>query len=225
MGLRPLTTGQLWESCPAQDTPAPGPSGTETGAEGAISDFVASLEVEKSEDQSKGVTATDVRGSLEVLQAAGYSVYAPDGEHVMWGPSDRDVHDGEPGWDWTVDLVVKVIDGDTLDLILSRPYERDLGFHAHQRGRDVFGPMRFRLAGIDAPEVRHEPERARAARQAVIDWIGVWPEQIRALRATTHKPSDRPLPDGAFGRWLVSLHDANTGERLADAMRAAGHQK
>lgn len=78
--------------------------------------------------------------------------------------------------------VSKVVDGDTVDLVV------DLGFHVQVRER-------FRLAGIDTPELRssdpEERERAKAAKARVLELCPVGSDVIVVAEKT-----------GKFGRWL-----------------------
>ena len=83
----------------------------------------------------------------------------------------------------------RVVDGDTADLLI------DLGFHDMRRER-------FRLLGIDTPELRSGDEatriRAEAARAQLTSWLmenmDEWPLRIQAKRD----------PD-SFGRWLAKI--------------------
>jgi len=105
---------------------------------------------------------------------------------------------------------LRVVDGDTVDLLV------DLGFHQ-------LGQCRFRLLGVDAPEVRSASavERAAAAesKAQLASWLcptavkevanlGRWP-----LRIETAKDPDH------FGRWLARVYwteDETGAERCAN---------
>lgn len=81
----------------------------------------------------------------------------------------------------------RVVDGDTVDLIV------DAGFYTTLA-------LRFRLLGVDTPElndrdeeVRETAKRAKAAVEKMLDLAGDWP-----LRIETHKAD-------SFGRWLARV--------------------
>lgn len=80
---------------------------------------------------------------------------------------------------------IKVVDGDTLDLMV------DLGFHS-------FRLERFRILRIDAPEIRGETkglgEAAKSFLQSLVLVEGEWP-----LKINTKKDPD------SFGRWLAEV--------------------
>ena len=97
--------------------------------------------------------------------------------------------------------LVRVVDGDTVDLKV------DLGFH-------MTACLRFRLLGIDAPEVRG-PEKidGRAATHYL--------QSLLAGHDTLYVES---VKTGKFGRWLGLIY---TGARsritVNDQMVTAGH--
>lgn len=102
-------------------------------------------------------------------------------------------------YDYRVIEVRRVVDGDTFDLTVS------VGFH-------LTAALRFRLHGVDTPEVygrNAEPAGAEAS-AFVAGWL-----EGRSLRARTYKGD-------AFGRWLADVYDADTGEDLAAALLEAG---
>lgn len=99
--------------------------------------------------------------------------------------------------------LIRVIDGDSAVLRL------DCGFNTYRIDH-------IRLLGVDAPEVRGvSRERGLAATAYVRGWFalttGEWPLVIE-----THK-SD------AFGRYLGTIWDANTGDCLNSSLLASGH--
>lgn len=106
--------------------------------------------------------------------------------------------------------VIRVIDGDTLDL------EVDLGFR-------VYHQVRVRLADVDAPEPRgDERERGLEAKAFVEEWAELlrhgseWP-----LRIATAKV-------GKYGRWLASVQAPvlpASHRFLEVALRNAGFDK
>ncbi len=85
--------------------------------------------------------------------------------------------------------VKRVVDGDTVDL------EIDLGFYQ-------YGVYRFRLWGIDTPELRGgTPETKASAREAkafVQDWLETHLSERDVLVSTAKADS--------FGRWLGTLY-------------------
>jgi micrococcal nuclease len=99
----------------------------------------------------------------------------------------------------------RVVDGDTLDLMV------DLGFKRYSRER-------IRLMGVDTPETHGETREAGDAATAfVIEWCKTCE---LPLVLESHKKD-------SFGRWLGSLYRQEEGgvmgESLADALLAAGH--
>jgi len=96
--------------------------------------------------------------------------------------------------------VQRVVDGDTVDLVV------DVGFR-------VTVTDRFRLFGIDTPELRAPTyEAGHAARLWLENLIGG-----RELLVETHKPST-----DKYGRWLATLFldDVNVNTALVDAGHA-----
>ena len=102
--------------------------------------------------------------------------------------------------------VDRVVDGDTVDLII------DLGF-------DVLIRERVRLAGIDAPESRTrdltEKARGLAATTFVEEWVDATARSV-VLRSTA-------FGRGKFGRVLGEIFDASGAESLNALMIAEGH--
>jgi micrococcal nuclease len=105
-------------------------------------------------------------------------------------------------------LVTNVVDGDTFDGIV------DMGFR-------IKGHIRFRLLGIDTPELR--PRKGTAAEKA--------DEKVRAKAATMFL-ADTILDEtveiytakgDSFGRWLATVH--HDGVNVNDLMISSGHAK
>lgn len=92
--------------------------------------------------------------------------------------------------------VVKVIDGDTVDLLC------DLGFH-------VRIAIRTRLLGIDAPEL------GTPAGKAARDWLTA--ELTGACTVRTFR-----VPGDKYGRWLAVITHPVLGD-VAAALMAKGH--
>ncbi len=95
--------------------------------------------------------------------------------------------------------VQRVVDGDTVDLAV------DAGFR-------ITFTDRFRLYGIDTPELRTPTyEAGHAARLWLDNLIGG-----RELQVETYKPAT-----DKYGRWLATLHLA--GVNVNTALVDAGH--
>jgi len=102
--------------------------------------------------------------------------------------------------------LLRVIDGDTCDLVI------DLGFHLH-------ATLRFRLLGIDTPELNSkditERERAVAATQALASMLtqggGDWPLLVRTQKADS------------FGRWLADVWVEGAGVHVNQKLLDDGY--
>lgn len=107
-------------------------------------------------------------------------------------------------YDYAVAGVVKVVDGDTVDLRL------DVGLLLSYAGR-------FRLLGVDTPE--RGQDGFSAATEYVRAWLDSMVAQGKTLRVRTHKAD-------SFGRWLVELYAADQDglvhARLSDDLLAVG---
>lgn len=113
------------------------------------------------------------------------------------------------GWVYDEVKVVRVVDGDTVDLELTR----DIGFYHRS-----MVTLRFRLIVVNTPE-RGEANWGNAT-AFTRNWLY---DHAANLLATTYKhDSTSPIPDGGFGRWLVGLSDMVTGETLHQALLDAG---
>lgn len=120
---------------------------------------------------------------------------------------------------YRVTALVKPQDGDTWDYTVTPiegPY--DPGFNDRVTYTTT---KRFRLLGIDAVEAR--TQLGPAATAFAEQWIRA---AIAAgvLEGESFK-HDVTTPDASFGRWLIDLWRTDTGERLVDALRAAGYEK
>lgn len=86
-------------------------------------------------------------------------------------------------YEYKVLQVLRVVDGDTVDL------ELDLGFH-------LTAALRFRLVGVNTPEIFHDPvPDGFTAKQITEEWL-----QARAGLLTV-----RTTKTDAFGRWLAEI--------------------
>ena len=117
-----------------------------------------------------------------------------------------------PSYDYRVE-VVRVVDGDTLDLRV------DLGFYTSMT-------MRFRLLGVDTPE-----RREQGWSDASLFTAGWLEARKGLLRARTAKAD-------SFGRWLADVYATPTGidgvvseagvdvrQHLSDDLIRTGHGK
>lgn len=101
-------------------------------------------------------------------------------------------------YDYKVVEVIRVVDGDTLDVVI------DVGFR-------MTTAQRIRLAGIDTPE-RGQPGWAEAT-ELVRAWCR---DRAGWLRITTTKAD-------SFGRYLGDLYAPESGQHLVDVLLAAGY--
>lgn len=112
-------------------------------------------------------------------------------------------------YDYAIIAVKKVVDGDTVDLLLGKEF--DLGFRIFITATTT---QRFRLLGVDTPE-RGEPGWAEAG-----EYVRSWLEaNAGRARCSSHKTD-------SFGRWLAYVYvDRGDGtvQSLNDDLIAAGH--
>jgi endonuclease YncB( thermonuclease family) len=113
-------------------------------------------------------------------------------------------------WDYQIVDLVRAVDGDTFDLTLTK--EMDFGFRLIEH---KFWTTRFRLLEIDTWETNQAG--GSAATRFANEWImAALAEEV--LRGQTRKTDH-------FGRWLIDLYRSDTGDRLCDVLREAGHEK
>ncbi len=122
--------------------------------------------------------------------------------------------------------VARVIDGDTLDLIV------DLGFKVDVR-------VRVRLYGIDTPETfgvkkgSAEHAAGKAAAHFVHDWLLGRDVDGRAHALVIKSHDGKSIGVGKYGRWIVDIHRwlNNLGKPTRDpvslsaALLAADHAR
>jgi micrococcal nuclease len=96
----------------------------------------------------------------------------------------------------------RVVDGDTVDLWV------DLGFRVSMK-------LRFRLAGIDAPEMRGKTHQAGVEAKNRLRSLIVGAGE--GLSVASEKT-------GKWGRWLGTLYDAN-GNSINQRMIDEGHAR
>ena len=101
--------------------------------------------------------------------------------------------------------VVRVIDGDTVDLDI------DLGFYVWMKSQ------RIRLIDIDAPETKGDQKAAGLAAKAFLA------KQIEGKRVIlrTYKGKDEADRKGSFGRWLGRIY--LNGEDINQMMMDRGY--
>ena len=95
-------------------------------------------------------------------------------------------------YEYLVKSIVKVVDGDTVDL------ELDLGFHCTITER-------FRLEGIDTPE-RGQPGFYEATDH--LDWLLNW-DGVERIYIRTNR-------QGSFRRWIGRIMTANSDGTSTD---------
>lgn len=112
-------------------------------------------------------------------------------------------------YEYRVKEIIRVVDGDTIDCVI------DLGF-------GLSAAFRFRLAGIDTPEIYGKEASARG--QEALEFTKTWLEARKVLvRTTKSAPTTIGIGDGAFGRWLAEFVDAVSKEHLTAALIDAGY--
>ena len=114
-------------------------------------------------------------------------------------------------WTWPVLEVIRVVDGDTLDVVLDR-------------GFGVRTALRFRLDGVNAHEIygKNASEAGRVAKRFVEQWLEERKGHL-VLRSTKGSPGAVGIGDGAFGRWAGVVVDDRDGSSLGDVLVAEGH--
>ena len=93
-------------------------------------------------------------------------------------------------YEYRVKEVVRVIDGDTVDLVL------DLGF-------GLFKKERVRIAGVDTPEKRTRNLKEKKLGYDATDFVEKWFATDRDIVVRTEK-------DGKYGRLLGWIHSNDT---------------
>ena len=101
-------------------------------------------------------------------------------------------------WTLWVDKPLAVIDGDTFDVMAIIWINQTI-------------KERVRVLNIDTPEMRQEPDRARAAKDFTIAWLEQGPFQIGVCTRDS------------FGRILATVYRGD--EFLAAELKKAGHIK
>lgn len=108
--------------------------------------------------------------------------------------------------------VVKVVDGDTVDVAI------DLGFR-------ITIVQRCRLHGLNAPEMRGPTAAAGLAAKLYVEtWLGcVGTSGNTSVDVIVH--SHKPYADDKYGRWVVQLwkNVSTSAESLNTALIRTGH--
>lgn len=97
-------------------------------------------------------------------------------------------------------IVMRVVDADTIDINV------DLGFYTHQH-------LRFRLARIDAWEVRGEERSLGLAAK----------ERVAELLPVGSKVTLTSEKTGKYGRWIADILLEDQGTTLSDLLVKEGH--
>lgn len=110
-------------------------------------------------------------------------------------------------WAWPASRIVRLVDGDTLDVAVTR----DVGF-----GGTLTYPVRLRLARINAPAKSSTAGKAAAAYLAGLLPVG------GVFDLVTVKPYKYSGPPDATGEYMaeVTLPD---GRDVSDVMVSSGH--
>jgi micrococcal nuclease len=109
-------------------------------------------------------------------------------------------------YEYRVKNVIKVVDGDTIDV------EIDLGF-------DISITQRVRLAGIDTPESRTRDLAEKALGLEVKELLQRKLEEAKVIVIKTEKPDST----GKFGRVIGWLHLDNAEVSLNKTLVASGY--
>jgi micrococcal nuclease len=116
--------------------------------------------------------------------------------------------------DWVrMARVVRVIDGDTLEL------DVDLGYKVHLTDK-------FRLGGVDTPEVYGVKKTSEAYKKgkAASAFTAKWVEDNDDAKGNVIVVSEKD--EGKYGRWIVTLYPASgQGKSLNQALLDSGHAK
>lgn len=104
-------------------------------------------------------------------------------------------------WEWPGTKILRVVDGDTIDALLTR----DLGFG----GKATF-PVRLRLNRINAPKV--SSDKGKRAHDRVVEVIG---DQL--VTVTTVKSYKFGGPEGDLGEYMAEVALPN-GTNVADLL-------
>jgi micrococcal nuclease len=109
-------------------------------------------------------------------------------------------------YEYRVKKLIKVVDGDTIDV------EIDLGF-------DISITQRVRLAGIDTPESRTKDLAEKELGLEVKEFLKHKLEEAETIVIKTEKPDST----GKFGRVIGWLHLDNAEESFNKTLVASGY--
>jgi endonuclease YncB( thermonuclease family) len=108
-----------------------------------------------------------------------------------------------PDYRYELDRVVRVIDGDTFEVVVGR----DVGFRCRPTWQ-----IRVRLEGVDTPEIRGGTPADQARAHQAREFAAAWLARGAAIVATNGRTT--------FERWLATITRGE--ESLADALVLAG---
>lgn len=100
-------------------------------------------------------------------------------------------------------IVLRIVDGDTVDL------DVDLGFKTRRKDR-------FRLEGIDTPEIRTKDKIEKAAGLAAKARLAELTPVGSEVTVQTNKP-------GKYGRWIATIFKGDTD--INQQLLKEGHAK
>jgi endonuclease YncB( thermonuclease family) len=112
------------------------------------------------------------------------------------------------GWQWPGSRIVRVLDGDTVDALVSR----DLGF-----GGTASFTVRLRLARINAPALN--TKAGKAARDWLVDLLE--PDEPWLWDITTLKAYKYSGPTGSAGEYMAEIK--YHADLISDLIVTAGH--
>jgi micrococcal nuclease len=140
----------------------------------------------------------------------------------------------EKPWEYNAQ-VTRVIDGDTVEVSISKTVTYDFGFNYRDEITRSF-KMRLRLHGLDTPEVygvkKGSPEyvAGKAASKFTADWLtehcelsvdGFWLVHLK-----THDTKHLDQARGKYhGRWVAEVWTRDKQLSLNQALIDAGHDK
>lgn len=126
----------------------------------------------------------------------------PPSDPVVAGSVPVGSRPNADGWKRYQAVVEKVVDGDTVDVVV------DLGFDLSLRGR-------FRLAGINAPEMSTEAGKASKART----------EELLPVASHVFVETFRSDAKEKFGRYLGRFIQADGKSDVCEILVREGHAK
>lgn len=111
---------------------------------------------------------------------------------------------------YTLEKVLRVIDGDTIECEISR----DAGFYLTNHWK-----LRIRLNGINCPELKGS---SKLAGQQALEFTKKWLEGQPCIVETIAKSPGSVTGQTSFERWIANIKRGD-GSSLADALVESGH--